>query len=182
METLKKIVKGCIKQNKVDQHKLYAMFSAKMYGVCLRYASNMHDAQDILQEGFIKVFENLHTFKWQGSLEGWMKKIMINSAIEKYRLRVNHLNTEELWNSAGNFFENEGPGKVALDELLNMIQELPDQYRMVFNLSVIEGYNHKEIGQQLGILESTSRSNLARARHILQQLLMKEARVLQKVI
>lgn len=182
METLKKIVKGCIKQNKVDQHKLYTMFSAKMYGVCLRYSSSIHDAQDILQEGFIKVFDNLHTFKWQGSLEGWMKKIMIHSAIEKYRLRVNHVNTEELWNSSGFFFENEGPSKVALEELLNMIQELPDQYRMVFNLSVIEGYNHKEIGQQLGILESTSRSNLARARQILQQLLIKEERVLQKVI
>jgi len=111
-----------------------------------------------------------------------MKKIMIHSAIEKYRLRVNHVNTEELWNSSGFFFENEGPSKVALEELLNMIQELPDQYRMVFNLSVIEGYNHKEIGQQLGILESTSRSNLARARQILQQILIKEERVLQKVI
>lgn len=182
METLKEIVKGCINQSKADQHKLYSMFAAKMYGICLRFASNEHDAQDILQEGFIKVFNNLHLFKWQGSLEGWVRKIVINTAIEKYRNAISHISPDTIWEITGYCFDNDGPGNVGLDELLAQIQELPDQYRMVFNLSAIEGYNHKEIGEFLGISESTSRSNLSRARHLLQQWLLKDEKMLQKVV
>jgi len=182
VEALKNIVKGCLKQNKADQHKLYALFSQKMYGVCLRYAGNYHEAQDILQEGFIKVFEKLDSFRWQGSLEGWIKRIMIHSAIEKYRERIYYLSTDDFRFAPGIYQENSATDKIALDDILSLIQMLPDQYRMVFNMAVIEGLNHKEIGEMLGISESTSRSNLSRARSILQEWILKEERILEKAI
>ncbi|HSV89123.1 MAG TPA: RNA polymerase sigma factor [Bacteroidales bacterium] len=182
MEVLKKIVKGCLRQNKADQHRLYTLFSQKMYGVCLRYAGNYHEAQDILQEGFLKVFEKLHSFKWQGSLEGWIKRIMIHSAIEKYRERIYFLSVEDFRSHQGVYLENQAPEKIALDDLLNLIQMLPDQYRMVFNMAIIEGLNHKEISEILSISESTSRSNLSRARSLLQEWILNEERILEKAI
>lgn len=182
MEPLKKIVKGCLGNNKADQYRLYSHFSKKMYGVCLRYAGSYHEAQDILQEGFIKVFEKLSTFKGSGSLEGWIKRIMIRTSIEKYRERIFHLNVEDFSEISNLANENFGPERLSLDELLTFIQLLPDQYRLVFNLAVIEGLSHKEIGELLSISESTSRSNLSRAKSILQGLIKKEQKVIEKVI
>jgi len=182
MDSLKKIIKGCLKNNKADQYKLYTHFSKKMYGVCLRYAGSHDEAQDILQEGFIKVFEKLHTLREQGSLEGWIKRIMIRTAIEKYRERIYHLSVDELNENGSHAEDNSGPEKLGLGELLNLIQLLPDQYRLVFNLSVLEGMNHKEIGELLGISESTSRSNLSRARTILQEWIAREQKIVEKAI
>lgn len=153
-----------------------------MYGVCLRYAGSYHEAQDILQEGFIKVFEKLDTFKGQGSLEGWIKQIMIRTSINKYRERIYHLKVEDLSENGIYANDNFGPEKLSLDELLNFIQLLPDQYRLVFNLAVIEGLSHKEIGDMLSITESTSRSNLSRAKSILQGLIQREQKVVEKAI
>jgi RNA polymerase sigma-70 factor (ECF subfamily) len=182
VDSLKKIIRGCLKNNKADQYRLYTLFSKKMYGVCLRYAGSYDEAQDILQEGFIKVFEKLDTFRGQGSLEGWIKRIMIHTAIEKYRERIYHLSVEDLGKNGHAFEENGGPEKLRLAELLNLIQLLPDQYRLVFNLSVLEGMNHKEIGEMLGISESTSRSNLSRARSMLQEWIVKQEKVVEKAI
>ncbi|MBW6496759.1 MAG: sigma-70 family RNA polymerase sigma factor [Bacteroidales bacterium] len=153
-----------------------------MYGVCLRYAGSHDEAQDILQEGFIKVFEKLHTLRDQRSLEGWIKRIIIRTAIEKYRERIYHLSVDDLNENGHHAEDNSGPEKLGLGELLNLIQLLPDQYRLVFNLSVLEGMNHKEIGELLGISESTSRSNLSRARTILQEWIVREQKIVERAI
>lgn len=140
----------------------------------MRYAATYDEAQDILQEGFIKVFDKLSTFRGEGSLEGWIKRIFINTAIEKYRERIYHLSVDDM--SENGYFaeENHASSSLGVKDLLALIQQLPDQYRIVFNLHTLEGMNHKEIGAMLGITESTSRSNLSRARMLLQEMIKKE--------
>ncbi len=154
-----------------------------MYGLCLRYTVNSHDAQDILQEGFVKVFENLDKFRWKGSFEGWMKRIFVNLALDKYRSKMSLLSLED----ASETIEMSDGELNALDsisekEILNLIRQLPDQYRMVFNLYVIEGYSHKELSDMLNIAESTSRSNLARAKIILKETLQFHSQKIDKAI
>ncbi|MCA0398783.1 MAG: sigma-70 family RNA polymerase sigma factor [Bacteroidetes bacterium] len=151
------------------QESLYRKFAGKMYAVCLRYAGNSDDAQDLLQEGFIKVFRNLDKFRHEGSFEGWMRRVFVNTSIEHYRRKV-HLNP------IGETEENriEDVSVSALDQLaekdiVQLVQELSPGYRTVFNLYVIEGYSHKEIGDMLQISEGTSKSQLARAKSILQK-------------
>ncbi len=142
-----------------------------MYGVCLQYAGNEEEANDILQEGFIKIFENLSSYRFEGSFEGWMRRIMVNTALEKYREKhnlyrvddIDSLNEIEAEIEVGEYTGLEA------EDLLNMIQALPPQYKIVFNLFAIEGYSHKEIGEMLGISPSTSKSNLSRARDILKR-------------
>ena len=182
MKSLKKIVKGCLKHNQADQYELYSRFSSRMYGVCLRYAASHDEAQDILQEGFIKVFENLANFRDKGSLEGWIRRIIVNTAIEKYRERVYHLSVDDVSENGHLSHENHGLANLGMNDLLGLIQTLPAQYRLVFNLFAIEGYSHKEIGEILDISESTSRSNLSRARLLLQQKIKQDQKVLVKAI
>ncbi len=183
VERLKEIVRGCIINNRQSQSELYKMFSSKMYGVCLRYAGNSFDAQDILQDGFVKVFENLKGFKWDGSLEGWMKRIFVNLALDKYRSRITTLSVDEM-NQDKDFTDKEA---TALDtmsekEILALIKQLPDQYRLVFNLYVIDGHSHNEIAQILDIGVSTSRSNLARAKTILKEKIDYQSQWIEKAI
>lgn len=183
MEKLKDIVKGCLENDRQMQSTLYKMFAPKMYGLCLRYTVNSHDAQDILQEGFVKVFENLDKFRWKGSFEGWMKRIFVNLALDKYRSKMSLLSLED----ASETIEMSDGELNALDsisekEILNLIRQLPDQYRMVFNLYVIEGYSHKELSDMLNIAESTSRSNLARAKIILKETLQFHSQKIDKAI
>ncbi len=183
VEKLKEIVRGCQKNNRQKQAELYQMFASKMFGLCLRYAGNQFDAQDLMQEGFVKVFEHIRKYKWKGSLEGWMKRIFINLALDKYRSRINHLSVEEI--QENNDLENREAS--ALDniserEILELIKQLPDQYRLVFNLYVIEGHSHQEIGKILNIGESTSRSNLARAKLLLKEKLIFNATWVEKAI
>ncbi|MEM8908828.1 MAG: sigma-70 family RNA polymerase sigma factor [Bacteroidota bacterium] len=164
----------CIAGRPHSQKLLYEHFAPKMFGICLRYASDFHQAEDILQEGFIKVFHNLHRFRKEGSFEGWMKRIFINTAIEFYRKAANSyalpLAEEVLTTNCS--------GKALSDlrhqDLLKVIQQLPDGYRTVFNLYAIEGYHHKEIGQLLNISEGTSKSQLARARKVLKALIQQQ--------
>ena len=169
------LVKGCIDGDLVSQKILYERFSKKMMGVCLRYADNYEDAQDILQEGLIKVFKNMHSFKGSGSLEGWIRKIITNTALAVYRksnpLRLSK-GMEELElipASDGNII-----GSISANELLNIIRKLPSGYRIVFNLYAIEGYSHKEIAEQLDITESTSKSQYSRARSLLKKIIQSE--------
>ena len=140
-----------------------------MFGLCLQYANNYDDACDILQDGFIKVFRKLEQFTGKGSFEGWIRRIMINTALEHYRSQL-HLYplTEGTINSEGMMYE-EVFSKLSGDELLKLVQELPPRYRMVFNMYAIEGYAHKEIAEMMGITVGTSKSNLSRARDILQK-------------
>jgi RNA polymerase sigma factor (sigma-70 family) len=152
------------------QEQLYIRFSPKMYAVCLRYSSNADDARDLLQEGFIKVFKNLEKYRGDGSFEGWVRRIFVNTSIEHFRRVVNtysvtetHENTfeDKEWNA----FEN-----LAQKDIFNMIQELSPGYKQVFNMYVIEGYSHKEIADAMGISEGTSKSQLARAKMLLQKM------------
>jgi RNA polymerase sigma factor (sigma-70 family) len=169
VDRLHKIVRACQENSPVAQRELYDMFKTKMFGVCLRYAGNYDDAQDILQEGFLKVFEKIHQFGFKGAFEGWIRRIMVNTALEKYRLHYRQVTVSE--NIAEIEYEQE-PNIVAdidMVALVKIIQDLSPRYRIVFNLYALEGYSHKEISEMLKITEGTSKSNLSRARTILQE-------------
>lgn len=155
------------------QEELYKRFSSKMYAVCLRYASDPDEAQDILQDGFIKVFRKMDSFRGDGSFEGWIRRIFVNTAIEYFR-RKKYIQpvTEREENTI------EGKYVSALDEMaeqdiLNLVAQLSPGYKTVFNMYVVEGYSHKEISEMLGISEGTSKSQLSRAKAILQDLVRK---------
>ena len=152
------------------QEELYNRFAPKMYAVCLRYANNADDAQDLLQEGFIKVYRNLHRFRAEGSFEGWIRRVFVNSSIEHFRKKAIQLSSVS--DKEENTIENSDISaleSMAEKDIIRLIQELSPGYRTVFNLYVIEGYSHKEIGEKLGISEGTSKSQLARAKAILQK-------------
>lgn len=152
------------------QEELYNRFSGKMYAVCLRYAGNPDDAQDLLQEGFIKVFRNLHKFRAEGSFEGWIRRVFVNSSIEHFRKKSVELS--RVSDKEENTIEDadiSALDQLAEKDIIELIGQLSPGYRTVFNLYVVEGYSHKEIGEKLGISEGTSKSQLARARSILQK-------------
>jgi RNA polymerase sigma factor (sigma-70 family) len=153
---------------KRPQHELlYRTLAPKMMAVCMRYANDKDEAQDILQEGFIKMFNNAHRFRGEGSLEGWIRHIMVNTAITRYRKLKPLVLVDEMPeqnNYYGNSYNAHG---LEAQDLLKIIQQLPKTYRSVFNMYAIEGYSHQEIGSSLGISELLSRTNLHRARVIL---------------
>lgn len=164
------LIKGCIAGDRRMQEELYRRFSPKMYAVCLRYANNADDAQDLLQEGFIKVYRNLHRFRAEGSFEGWIRRVFVNTSIEHFRKKSTRLSM--VTDKEENTIEDAditALHKLAEKDIINIIQELSPGYRTVFNLYVIEGYSHKEIGDLLGISEGTSKSQLARAKGVLQK-------------
>ncbi len=144
-----------------------------MLGVCMRYAKDRYEAEDILQMGFVKVFQKVKEFKEQGSFEGWIRRIMVNTAIEVYRKNQRMLNVvdiDEVYDMPQEMFD---MNRLEAKDLLALIQHLSGGYRMVFNLYAIEGYSHKEIGEQLGITEGASKSQLSRARAVLKEKLIK---------
>jgi len=164
------LIRGCIEGNRQMQEELYNRFAPKMYAVCLRYANNTDDAQDLLQEGFIKVYRNLHRFRAEGSFEGWIRRVFVNSSIEHFRKKAILLSSVS--DKEENTIENadiSALDSMAEKDIIRLIQELSPGYRTVFNLYVVEGYSHKEIGEKLGISEGTSKSQLARAKAILQK-------------
>ncbi len=170
-EKLTKIIHKCIKGDRHSQRELYEMLAPKMFVVCLRYSRSREDAEEVLQEGFIKIFEHLSQFTFSGSFEGWVRKIMVNCALQKYRgksrlhavLNIDDTNIE-------NTDDNENIyAKQDAKELIKLVQVLPPGYRMVFNLYVFEKMKHREIAAHLGISEGTSKSNLSDARAILQK-------------
>lgn len=175
------LISGCIDGDRRMQEELYRRFSPRMFAVCLRYAGSAEEAEDILQEGFIKVFKKLNTFRKEGSFEGWIRRIFVNTAIEHFR-RKKYLQpvTEKEENTI------EGSYLSVLDtlaerDIMELVQQLSPGYRTVFNMYVVEGYTHKEIGDMLGISEGTSKSQLSRAKVILQDMVKKflEQRVVQ---
>jgi RNA polymerase sigma factor (sigma-70 family) len=164
------LIKGCIAGDRRMQEELYRRFAPKMYAVCLRYANNADDAQDLLQEGFIKVYRNLHRFRAEGSFEGWIRRVFVNTSIEHFRKKSTRLSM--VTDKEENTIEDAditALHKLAEKDIINIIQELSPGYRTVFNLYVVEGYSHKEIGDLLGISEGTSKSQLARAKGVLQK-------------
>lgn len=167
------LISGCIEGNRRMQEELYRRFSPRMYAVCLRYASSSDEAEDILQEGFIKIFKKLESYRGEGSFEGWIRRIFVNTAIEHFRRR-RYLQpvTEKEENTV------EGKYLSVLDtlaekDIMELIRQLSPGYRTVFNMYVVEGYTHKEIGDMLGISEGTSKSQLSRAKVILQDMVKK---------
>lgn len=165
------LIKSCIAGDRKMQEALYYRYSPKMYAVCLRYSNNADDAQDLLQDGFIKVFKNLEKFRGEGSFEGWMRRIFVNTSIEQFRRKSKLTTVAE---SKENNIEDASFGaleSMAEKDIIRIVQQLSPGYRQVFNMYVIEGYTHKEIGDLLGINEGTSKSQLARAKVILQKMI-----------
>jgi len=162
-------IKRCLDNNPQAQEELYRRFAPKMFGICLRFTKNKMEAEDVLQEGFIKIFTHLKDYRNDGSLEGWIRRTMINTAINYYKKRAKQFSDVQIESMEITDKKVESViDKLSADELLSVIQDLPDGYRMVFNLSVIEGFTHKEVGDMLGISENTSKSQLSRARTVLQ--------------
>ncbi len=170
MHSEKKIIEKCLKNDTKAQESLYRLFAPKMYGVCLRFAKNKMEAEDILQEGFIKVFSFLKNYRNEGSFEGWIRKTMINTAINYYRKNVRFAKEADIDGYEIKQSINENIiDRLAANELLKVINTLPDNYRLIFNMNAIEGYTHKEIGEIFDISENASKSQLMRARNLLQQ-------------
>lgn len=165
------LIKGCLSGDRLAQELLYKRFSPKMYAVCLRYAGKADDAQDILQDGFVKVFKNLQMYRGEGSFEGWVRRIFVNTAIEHYRRQVNLYPVTENHENLLEARDLSALDSLSMKDIMKMIQELSPGYRTVFNLYVIEGYSHKEIAEIAGISEGTSKSQLARAKGVLQNII-----------
>jgi RNA polymerase sigma factor (sigma-70 family) len=163
------LIRGCLDGNRRMQKQLYDQFSSKMYAVCLRYMGNSDDAQDVLQEGFIKVYKNLERFRGDGSFEGWVRRIFVNTAIEQIRKKKIDVSITEKEEETIEYKTITAVDKINEKDLLKVVQELSPGYRTVFNLYIVEGFGHKEISEMMGISEGTSKSQLARARMILQE-------------
>lgn len=167
------LIRGCLRGSVQSQKDLYERYAGKMYAVCLRYARTREDAADILQEGFLKVFSKLGQFQFQGSFEGWVRRVMVNTALRTYqkqRFEFEQSGYERLPETP---VEPDAVALLSEEELLKLVRNLPDGYRAVFNLVAIEGYSHAEAAEMLGIQESTSRSQLTKARRQLEDALAK---------
>lgn len=164
--TLEELILNCKNQDLKAQEELYKKFSGILFSVCLKYSPNYHEAEDNLQDAFITIFNRIEQFKGKGSFEGWMKRVTVNTVLQKYRKQrvFNLSNEEQLEEEAVIEIEDNA---VPLDFLLKIVQELPDRYRLVFTMYVLDDYAHKEISKIVGISVGTSKSNLARARGIL---------------
>jgi RNA polymerase sigma factor (sigma-70 family) len=184
LSDIKEIIKGCLAGERRDQELLYRRHASKLYAVCLQYSGNDDEARDILQEGFIKIFDNLENYKHEGSFEGWMRRIMVNTALEKFRSRHNLYRVDDIDQLQELDAEPDNSDYAGLEanDLLVIIRELPPKYRVVFNLYAIEGYSHKEISQMVNISEGTSKSNLSRARTILQRRVSSYTGIRKKVV
>ncbi|MBI1306148.1 MAG: sigma-70 family RNA polymerase sigma factor [Bacteroidetes bacterium] len=167
------LIEGCIREDRDCQGKLYNKYANKMFAVCLRYSNTREEAEDVLQDAFIKIFDKISYFRGEGSFEGWMRRIMVNTALRSRDKRA-------LKFEPGDIEDVDEPstlptiiGSMGVKEIMNLIGQMPEGYKLVFQLCAVEGYNHKEIGNMLGINESTSRSQYARARKYLINLLEK---------
>lgn len=166
--TERDLVRGCIRESRECQQEVFRRYAGKMLAVCMRYARHRMEAEDILQDAFIKVFDHIESFGFKGSFEGWIRRIVINTALKNYSRK--RFQNEQIGLEPG-YDPSLEPTAYAMlheEELLKLIARLPDGYRIVFNLYAIEGYSHKEIADMLGIQESTSRSQLVKARKMLQ--------------
>lgn len=176
--TIDELAEGCKAGNRVMQEMLYRQTAPKMMAVCMRYAKDRMEAEDVLQVAYVKIFQKVQEYRGQGSFEGWMRRIMVNTAIESYRKNMRMLQVVAIEEEhtqtvpSGSGFQ-EAFSHLGVQELMRLIQKLADGYRMVFNMYVMEGYSHKEIAETLGISEGASKSQLSRARAILQQEIIK---------
>lgn len=163
---LDQLIQKCKKNDTKAQGELYKLFSGKLFALCLKYSRNHVEVEDNLQDAFVTIFNKMSQYEYKGSFEGWLKRITVNTALQRYRSKgvfniVNENNIEDLT------VEIEDENDIDIDFLLHCIQELPDRYRLVFNLYALDGYSHKEIAEMMDITTGTTKSNLARARMIL---------------
>ena len=165
--SIDQLIHNCKKQDIKAQEQLYRLYANKLFAVCLKYSNSHQQAEDNLQDGFIIIFDKIKQYQDKGSFEGWMKRIMINTTLQKYRKQtVFEIVNEEQLKEPEIEIDDE---IVSVDYLLKIIQELPDRYRQVFNFYALDGYSHKEIAEMLDISVGTSKSNLSRARIILKE-------------
>lgn len=170
--SLKKLIQDCKKGERKAQEQLYRKYSNILFGLCLKYSRNKTEAEDNLHDSFMIIFDKIDQFKFKGSFEGWMKRITVNTVLQKYRKsQYLKLVTENIEVEADVDYEY---ADIQLSTLLQYVQELPTKYRLTFNLYVLDGYTHKEISDLLGTSQGTSKSNLARARMILRDKIKKE--------
>ena len=165
--SLDQLITNCQKKNTKAQEELYKRYSRLLFSICLKYSPNYADAEDTLQDAFLIIFDKIKQYKAKGSFEGWLKRVTINTALQRYRKpgMLEIVSNENIRDADVTVDVDET--EISLDFLLGIIQELPDRYRLVFNLYVMDGYSHKEIAHMLEISDGTSKSNLARARQIL---------------
>ena len=168
-EPLFEIIEGCVKSDRKCQQIIYEKFYGKMLGACMRYSKNREEAKDILQEGFLKVFMNIKQYAGTGSFEGWVRKVMINTAIDfirKDKHTIQYTDSDYIEANAEEIMEKENNeySIIKANEIMEAVQQLPAAYRTVFNMFVVDGFSHKEIAEQLGISIGTSKSNLSRAK------------------
>jgi RNA polymerase sigma factor (sigma-70 family) len=164
---LDQLILDCQKNSIKAQEQLYRLFASKLFTVCLKYSRSHADAEDNLQDGFLLIFNKISQYRFKGSFEGWAKRVMINNVLQKYRTEgVFELVSENIPDESDVELDDES---ISMDFLITIIQQLPDRYRMVFNLYVMDDYSHKEIAEMLEITVGTSKSNLARARIILKE-------------
>lgn len=173
------LIQACIRQEPAAQKEVFIRYSSRMLGVCHRYARTAADAEDILQDAFIKVFDKLHQYKSEGSFEGWIRRIVVNTALKRYTLTryEKELNGYEVQERDEPAADEGALSQLSLKEILELIHRLPDGYRLVFNLHIIEGYPHEEIAVMLGIQPGTSRSQLVKARTMLQKQIMARQKI-----
>jgi len=163
--SLDRLIKNCSKNDTKAQSELYQLFSSKLFSLCLKYSRNYAEAEDNLQDTFVTIFKKISQYKNKGSFEGWIKRIAINTALQCYRNKgVFEIVNEDLIEDVVLEIDDD---EITIEYLLKIIQELPDRYRLVFNLYVLDGYSHKDIAGLLKITTGTSKSNLSRARQIL---------------
>jgi RNA polymerase sigma-70 factor (ECF subfamily) len=170
VKDLKALIKGCLARDRVSQRKIYEIYGSSMMGLCLRYCQNREEAEEVLQDGFLKVFKNIGQFQFRGSFEGWLRRIMINSALQLYRNKWSDLKHVSLTDQ--DHFPSSDTDlndRLSEKELIELIQTLPPACRMVFNLYVFDGLKHREIAELLHVTEGTSKSNLSDARKILKK-------------
>ena len=173
--TKETMLNGCLENNAAAQEALYAYFSPKMLGVCYRFAKNREDAEDMLQEGFIKVFSQIHQYRNEGAFEGWIRRIVVHTCINILKKNKKFSDSLDIAYASGVGIREENiPSIMQAKQVVECIRALPVGYRTVLNLYAIEGYSHKEIGQMLDIEESTSRSQYTRAKVMLEDILVKK--------
>jgi RNA polymerase sigma factor (sigma-70 family) len=168
---LRQLIQDCVAGKRQAQNTLYERFARPLMAVCLRYSKNREEAEDILQEGFILAFSNLHQFKFEGAFEGWLRRIMVNRALKKHSSK-SHLHAIvpiDAYSYNEPSTDEKAHSELSAKELLSMVQQLPKAYRLIFNLYVFEGLKHREIATLLGISAGTSKSNLSDARRLLQR-------------
>lgn len=169
------ILLGCLKNDAAAQRELYKKFSPKMLSVCYRYGHNREDSEDMLQEGFIKVFSQIHTFQGKGAFEGWIRRVMVHTCINILKKNKKFNESVDIIHASGVQVREESiPSIIQAKQVVECIRLLPIGYRTVLNLYAIEGYNHKEIAEMLDIEESTSRSQYTRARAMLEDILIRK--------